>query len=101
MLAFAVLLGRVIAGLLALLVAAVGVSALISAAQAAEPRGRLVDIGDGRRMRLVCEGPRTSAGPTVWTESGAFATAADWAEVQAQLARQGVRSCAYDRAGMG
>jgi len=63
------------------------------------PRGRLVDIG-GRRLRIVCEGPR-GTGPTVILEAGAFGFAADWASVQARLTRQGVRSCAYDRAGLG
>jgi pimeloyl-ACP methyl ester carboxylesterase len=62
------------------------------------PRGRLVDIG-GRRLRLVCAGPQTGA-PTVVLEAGAFGFSADWAVVQDRLAAQGVRSCAYDRAGM-
>ena len=63
------------------------------------PRGRLVDIG-GRRLRIVCEGPRGDA-PTVLLEAGAFGFAADWAAVQARLTRQGLHSCAYDRAGLG
>jgi pimeloyl-ACP methyl ester carboxylesterase len=49
---------------------------------------------------MVCEGPK-DAGLTVILEAGAFGFAADWAEVQARLAADGVRSCAYDRAGMG
>ena len=64
-------------------------------------RGRLVDIGGGRRMRLVCEGPPAGSGPTVWLESGAFGFSADWAAVQGLLKREQVRSCAYDRAGLG
>ena len=63
------------------------------------PRGRYVDIG-GRHMRIVCEGPQ-GPGPTVIFEAGAFGFSADWAEVQSRLADQGVRSCAYDRAGLG
>jgi pimeloyl-ACP methyl ester carboxylesterase len=63
------------------------------------PRGRFVDIG-GRHLRIVCEGPE-GPGPTVVFEAGAFGFSADWAEVQARLAAQGVRSCAYDRAGLG
>ncbi len=63
------------------------------------PRGRMVDIG-GRSLHLVCAGPKSSH-PTVWFESGAFGIAADWAEVQRRLADQGLRSCAYDRAGLG
>jgi pimeloyl-ACP methyl ester carboxylesterase len=63
------------------------------------PRGKMVDIG-GRRLRLVCEGP-LSASPTVWMEAGAFSGAADFAAIQQRLAEKGLRSCAYDRAGMG
>ena len=63
------------------------------------PRGHYVDVG-GRSLRLVCEGPQ-GAGPTVILEAGAFGFSADWAVVQSRLAAQGVRSCAYDRAGLG
>jgi pimeloyl-ACP methyl ester carboxylesterase len=68
----------------------------------AEPKanGEMVDIG-GRSLRLVCEGPTGSSKPVVLFESGAFGFAGDWAYVQRQLTAQGVRSCAYDRAGMG
>lgn len=62
-------------------------------------RGELVDIG-GRRLRIVCEGPRSDL-PLVVTESGIFGFAADWGVVQTRLAAEGVRSCAYDRAGLG
>ena len=77
----------------------VGASALALAATT--PRGRMVDIGEGRRMRLVCEGPAAPTRPVVWFESGAFGIASDWAAVQAMLAAEAVRSCAYDRAGLG
>ena len=56
---------------------------------------------DGHAMRMVCEGPTGSSKPVVLFESGAFGFAGDWAYVQSQLTAQGVRSCAYDRAGMG
>jgi len=59
----------------------------------------MVEIEPERRLHLVCEG--RGPGAPVWFESGAFGIGADWAEVQAQLADQGVRSCAYDRAGLG
>ncbi len=62
-------------------------------------RGELVDIG-GRRLRIVCEGPRSDK-PLVVMESGIFGFAADWGEVQRVLALRGIRSCAYDRAGLG
>jgi pimeloyl-ACP methyl ester carboxylesterase len=64
-----------------------------------KPRGEMVDIG-GRRLRIVCDGP-VSAKPVVVFESGAFGFSGDWSYVQNQLKGQGVRSCAYDRAGMG
>jgi pimeloyl-ACP methyl ester carboxylesterase len=87
---------------LALAVAAVvGASALALAATTAPPRGQMVDVGEGRRLRLVCEGPAASDRPVVWFESGAFGIASDWAAVQAMLAAEAVRSCAYDRAGLG
>jgi pimeloyl-ACP methyl ester carboxylesterase len=62
-------------------------------------RGERVDIGGGRRLRIVCAGER-GPGPTVIFESGAFGTAATWAIVQDRLAPR-LRSCAYDRAGLG
>jgi pimeloyl-ACP methyl ester carboxylesterase len=85
-------------GLIALVwLVAAGAAEAVSRAHT--PRGRMVDIG-GRRLRLVCEGP-VSAAPTVWMEAGAFSGAADFAAIQERLARKGLRSCAYDRAGMG
>lgn len=64
-----------------------------------KPRGEMIDIG-GRKLRLVCEGPKGAA-PVVWMESGAFSGAADFAAIQQKLTAKGLRSCAYDRAGMG
>jgi pimeloyl-ACP methyl ester carboxylesterase len=66
-----------------------------------KPRGRMIDIGGGRSLRAVIEGPAEATGPLVILEAGAFGLAADWAAVQAKLARRGVRSLAYDRAGLG
>jgi pimeloyl-ACP methyl ester carboxylesterase len=62
-------------------------------------RGEMIDVG-GRALRVVRAGPR-SARPTVVLEHGAFGCAADWAVVQARLAAKGLRSVAYDRAGLG
>ncbi|MCR5874432.1 alpha/beta hydrolase [Phenylobacterium sp. J426] len=61
-------------------------------------RGELIDIG-GRRLRAVRQGP--AGGPLVVCEHGAFGCAADWAIVQEKLSDLGLRSLAYDRAGMG
>lgn len=76
--------------------------AMSAAAATLPPRGQMVDIG-GRRLRMVCAGPDRgdSAKPTVLLEAGAFGFSADWAVVQDRLADEGVRSCAYDRAGLG
>ena len=93
--------GRVLLGLALLITLVVVVSALIAATAQAETRGRLVEVAQGRELRLVCEGPQSAAGPTVWMEAGAYGFAAEWAEVQPRLARLGIRSCAYDRAGLG
>ncbi|MCW5760596.1 MAG: alpha/beta fold hydrolase, partial [Phenylobacterium sp.] len=89
-----------------LVLAAVAAAAWGAVAVAAEvisrsykPRGEMVDVG-GHRLRLVCEGPK-GARPVVWMESGAFSGAADFAAIQQKLAARGLRSCAYDRAGMG
>lgn len=62
-------------------------------------RGRLVNIG-GRRLRATLAGP-ASARPLIVLEAGSFGCAADWAVVQDRLAARGLRSLAYDRAGLG
>jgi pimeloyl-ACP methyl ester carboxylesterase len=89
----------------ALLAATLGVGAILAVQAAANanaaPRGLMYDVGGGRRMRLVCEGQADPIRPTVVFESGAFGFSGDWAHIQAALTAQGVRSCAYDRAGMG
>lgn len=51
-------------------------------------------------MHLLVAGP-PGAGPTVLLEAGSFGFSADWAAVQARLAASGMRSLAYDRAGLG
>lgn len=95
---------RMILGLILVLALWIGGGvAVVAAAGPFAPAGRFVDIGGGRRMRLVCEGPPPGAGdrPTVWMEAGAFGLAADFAAIQEKLTARGIRSCAYDRAGMG
>ncbi len=83
-----------------------GGAAMVAMAGPFAPSGTYVDIG-GRRLRLVCAGPPNTANlaeasrPTVWMEAGAFGLAADFAAIQDKLAAKGIRSCAYDRAGMG
>jgi pimeloyl-ACP methyl ester carboxylesterase len=65
------------------------------------PRGRMVEISDGRRLRAVPAGPDGSRRPLVVLEAGSFGFSADWAAAQALLAAEGLRSLAYDRAGLG
>jgi pimeloyl-ACP methyl ester carboxylesterase len=72
-----------------------------AAEQMPDPRGRMVEIAPGRRMRAAPAGPETSPRPLVVLEAGSFGFSADWAVVQALLAEAGVRSLAYDRAGLG
>jgi len=61
--------------------------------------GEMIDIG-GRRLRLVRAGP-ADADLTVLLEAGSFGYAVDWTVIQADLAQRGLRSIAYDRAGLG
>ncbi len=71
----------------------------MSAAPLKTFRGEMVDVG-GRRLRVVTAGPAGER-PTIVLEHGAFGCAADWAVVQEKLAAKGLRSIAYDRAGLG
>ena len=59
--------------------------------------GRMVEVGDGRRMHLYCEG---SGSPTIVFESGAGEAYYSWATIQPAVAKS-YRSCSYDRAGLG
>jgi pimeloyl-ACP methyl ester carboxylesterase len=59
--------------------------------------GRLVGIGGGRSLYLVCVG---SGSPTVVLEAGLGANTFSWRDVQPEVGR-GTRTCAYDRAGTG
>ncbi len=91
---------KILAGVtLAVLAYIAAGGALVAAASIQSHRGQLVDIG-GRRMRIVCEGPKTEA-PTVLFEAGAFGFSADWGVVQDRVTALGLHSCAYDRAGLG
>ncbi|WP_426031590.1 alpha/beta fold hydrolase [Caulobacter sp. DWP3-1-3b2] len=92
--------GRALAGFALLLVSFVAVGGVMAMAGQPSPRGAMTDIGEGRTLRLVCEGPASDR-PVVWLEAGAFGFAADWGATQEALTAAGWRSCAYDRAGMG
>jgi len=72
---------------------------MTSSKTAPAPRGDFIDL-DGRRMHIVRAGPAVS-GALVLLEAGSFGFSADWGVVQEKLAALGMRSLAYDRAGMG
>lgn len=59
--------------------------------------GRLVGIGGGRSLYLVCVG---SGSPTVVLEAGFGANTLSWHDVQPEVGHS-TRTCAYDRAGTG
>ncbi len=71
-----------------------------AAEQQAVLRGEVADVG-GRSLRYVLAGPPSSSRPRVLLEAGSFGFSADWAAVQARLTAEGLRSLAYDRAGLG
>ena len=58
----------------------------------------LVDIG-GHKLNVRCVGP-LGKGPTIILEAGGGGSSRGWSRVQDLLASR-VRSCAYDRAGLG
>jgi pimeloyl-ACP methyl ester carboxylesterase len=58
----------------------------------------MIDVG-GHRLHIHCVGPR-DAKPVVILEAGAGAFSKDWNTVQSLLAER-IRTCAYDRAGVG
>jgi pimeloyl-ACP methyl ester carboxylesterase len=62
------------------------------------PLGMLVDIG-GHRLHIRCVGPSDSR-VTVILEAGGGGFSSHWSRVQELIAPR-VRSCAYDRAGLG
>lgn len=93
--------GRALAAFILLFVSFVATGGVMAAAGHKSPRGTQVDIGEGRTLRLVCEGQARPDRPTVWLEAGAFGFSADWGATQDALAAAGWRACAYDRAGMG
>ena len=63
------------------------------------PRGRFIAV-EGRRLHVVEAGPLDQPFGVV-LEAGSFGMSADWAVVQERLAALGIRSLAYDRAGLG
>ena len=62
--------------------------------------GRLVDVGNGRRMYVSDMGREMRDGPTVIFESGIAATSQNWLRVQEVVAAH-ARAVSYDRSGLG
>jgi len=92
---------KILAAVILALLAYIAIGGVMVATAGALPmRGEMVDVGGGRRMHIICEGPKTSA-PTILFEAGAFGFSADWAAVQQKVVAQGLHACAYDRAGLG
>jgi pimeloyl-ACP methyl ester carboxylesterase len=91
-------------GLLAIIVLSLAVgfiyqrAATASAFRRYKPAGRMISVGSGRRLHLVCSG--SGRGPTVILESGFGGWSIDWSTLQPDIARF-ARVCSYDRAGMG
>jgi pimeloyl-ACP methyl ester carboxylesterase len=71
--------------------------ALALTGQACTASERLVELPDGRRIFMRCEG---TGSPVVLFESGYRGGAGAWAKLQPALART-TKTCAYDRAGYG
>jgi pimeloyl-ACP methyl ester carboxylesterase len=97
--------GRVLLGLLALLVGLAATGASYQAIATANDQrtfplpGQLVDVG-GYRLHLQCRGTAHPGSPTVILEAGAGLASPSWAWVQSAVATT-TRVCAYDRAGLG
>lgn len=94
---------RVICWIVAVVVG-IGASGAASSAQTDPPyastyahSARLIDVGGGRKLNLVCMG---QGSPTVLFEAGVSDWSSKWILVQPAIARR-VRACSYDRAGMG
>jgi pimeloyl-ACP methyl ester carboxylesterase len=68
------------------------------ARQRMQPPGRMVDIGGGRRLHVLCKG--NAPGPTVVLEMGAAEPAPFFWDIQNEVARF-ARVCVYDRTGFG
>jgi pimeloyl-ACP methyl ester carboxylesterase len=94
--------GRILLGLLALIVVLVASGASYEAIMAAgdasryPARGQRVDVG-GYRLHISCIG---NGSPTVVLDAGQGGFSLDWSLIQPELATT-TRVCAYDRAGYG
>jgi pimeloyl-ACP methyl ester carboxylesterase len=99
---FIIWMGRVLLGLLALLIGLAGIGATYQTIATANdrriypPPGQLVDVG-GYKLHIDCVG---EGSPTVILDHVGAASSAQWGLVQPEIAKT-TRVCAYDRAGFG
>jgi len=95
-------MGRVLLGILALIIGLAAIGASYQAIATANDRrhfpapGQLVDVG-GYKLHINCMG---QGSPTVILESGLAYPSSIWGWVQPEVAHA-TRVCAYDRAGVG
>jgi len=75
----------------------VGFTAALAAQTLPPAPGKMFDVGNGRRLHLLCSG---SGSPSIIIEAGASAFAIDYTLVQRELEKTH-RVCSYDRAGSG
>ena len=98
---WSLVVGRRTTEMISKLTVILGVAALVLA-QSTSPLGsapgRFIDVG-GHKLHINCVGP-ADAKPIVVFESGGGAFSKDWVAVQTLVAKR-VRTCAYDRAGLG
>ena len=59
-----------------------------------------VDVGGGRTIHIICEGPTSTSLPTVVFENGAGPNMSTWSSVVEEIIPTD-RACTYDRAGVG
>jgi pimeloyl-ACP methyl ester carboxylesterase len=69
------------------------------------PRGKFMTVtlsdGEPQTIHYICNGPLNSSYNTFWFEVGGGHVAADFYGIQKLLTESNVRSCIYDRPGMG
>jgi hypothetical protein len=84
---------------LILSIAAASTAQLLPAQATSKPAPGVLIHVNGHKLRLHCTGP-SDASPTVVLEAGGGGSSTAWSRVQ-NLLRDRIRTCAYDRAGLG
>ena len=89
-----------VAGVVAACASPSTASPVVVASQAAGPLVADVDVGDGRTIHILCQGPADAGRPTIVFENGAGPPMSTWSVVMGEVSTAH-RACAYDRAGVG